>query len=89
VFYEFANFYKEPKMTDKNERAKNRRELIAEELEQAAGLLREGVVLESVAWRFADAAADFVALVERRGLRKVPGVHEHSGKGGKLVRKTP
>jgi len=76
-------------MTDKNEHAKNRRKLIAEELEQAALLLREGVVLESVAWRLADTVADFVALVERQGLRGVQGVHTHSGKGGKLVRKAP
>jgi hypothetical protein len=67
--------------------AKNRRDLIAEELEHAAELLRAGVVLESVAWRLADTVADFVALVERNGLRGVQGVHSYSGNGGKLSRK--
>jgi hypothetical protein len=67
----------------------SRREMIAEELENAAMLLREGVVLESVAWRLADAVADFVALVEKHNPRKVGGAHSYSGKGGKLVRKTP
>lgn len=76
-------------MIDENERAKNRRVLIAKELEVVAGLLRDGVVLESVAWRLADTVADFVALVEKQGLRGVEGVHTHSGKGGKLVRKAP
>lgn len=76
-------------MTDKNERAKNSRELIAEELGVVAGLLRDGVVLESVAWRLADTVADFVGLVEKHGKRKVEGVHSYSGKGGKLVRKAP
>lgn len=85
IFYELVNFYKEPKMIDKNERAKNSRERIAEELEDAASLLRANVVLDSVAWRLADTVADFVTLVERDGLRKVEGVHSFSGKGGKLV----
>lgn len=76
-------------MAVENVRVENRGELIAEDLEEAAKFLREGVVLESVSWRLADAVADFVALVERKGLRGVPGVHEYSGKGGKLVRKAP
>lgn len=65
----------------------NKRVRIADELVQAAEMLRHGVVVESVAWRLADTAADFVTLVEAEGGRGVQGVHSYSGKGGKLVRR--
>lgn len=65
----------------------NKRVRIADDLVQAAEMLRQGVVVESVAWRLADAAADFVTLVEAEGGRDVQGVHNYSGKGGKLVRR--
>lgn len=69
------------------DQVKNFRERIADELEEAARLLRQGAPLESVAWRLADVAADFVTKVEKAGLHDVQGVHHFSGKGGKLSKR--